>query len=102
VKSTGDLQVDGEVSGNIAVEGVVCISPSATVSGPVEGRAVQLAGRVQGSVRGLERVDVLASAHLEGDIHSPRVTIAEGAYFQGELHMSAAPSAAVVGNGRKP
>jgi cytoskeletal protein CcmA (bactofilin family) len=94
VRSAGDLHVDGNVSGDIAVEGALFIGKSGSVKGPIEGRSVQLAGRVEGAVRGLERVDVLATGHLEGDVYSPRVTIAEGAYFQGELHMGAAPAPA--------
>ena len=41
-----------------------------------------------GNIRGIERVEVLASGSLEGDVAAPRVVIAEGAFFKGKVEMT--------------
>jgi cytoskeletal protein CcmA (bactofilin family) len=88
-KITGaeDLVVDGEVVGEIAVQAVVVVGTEGRVTGPISARIVRVAGRVVGDLRGAERVEIAASANLEGDIAAPRVTIAEGAFFKGRVEM---------------
>ena len=94
-KITGavDLVVDGEVIGEIAVAAVVLVGTEGRVTGPISARVVRVAGKVVGDLRGAERVEIAASANLEGDIAAPRVTIAEGAFFKGRVEMKPASGA---------
>ncbi len=104
-KITGavDLVVDGEVIGEIAVSAVVRIGREGSVTGPISARVVSVAGRVAGDLRGAERVEIAATANLEGDIAAPRVTIAEGAFFKGRVEMKPAPgSKSASGAGENP
>lgn len=88
---SADLVVDGELVGDIAIEGRVMIGGSGRVTGAVRARSIRLAGRIEGHVVAVERVEVVATGHLEGDISAPRVIIAEGAFFKGSVEMSANP-----------
>ncbi len=103
ISGAADLDVDGELVGEIAVPSVVSVGPEGRVSGPIHARIVRVAGRVSGDLRGSERVEIAATAHLEGDISAPRVTIAEGAYFKGRVEMKPAPGGeAAAGAGENP
>ncbi|MEM8960848.1 MAG: polymer-forming cytoskeletal protein [Acidobacteriota bacterium] len=86
---TGDaeLVINGVVEGEIRLDGTLRIGESGRVVGTVRAKAVTVGGRVEGNVSGTERVEVLASGGLEGDVISPRVVISEGAYFKGKVEM---------------
>ena len=91
-----EVVVEGEVVGQIRLEGRVVVGASGVVRGQIAARSVLVAGAVEGDVRGSERVEVGASGRLQGDISAPRVTIAEGAFFKGKVEMSGGQG------GRKP
>lgn len=87
---TGDaeLVIDGQVDGEIDLDSRVVVGASGRVEGEIQARAIEVGGKVQGNVRGRERVEVLATGGLEGDVVSPRVVIAEGAFFKGKVEMA--------------
>ncbi|HYH44596.1 MAG TPA: polymer-forming cytoskeletal protein [Thermoanaerobaculia bacterium] len=82
-----ELLVDGEIEGEVRVEASVMVGTGGVIRGPVSARVVRVAGKIFGKVHGSERVEVGASGTLEGDIVSPRVIIAEGAFFKGKVEM---------------
>jgi cytoskeletal protein CcmA (bactofilin family) len=87
VSGATEVLVEGEVEGDLQVEGVVTVGADGKVRGEIVARVVKVGGRVVGNVRGGERVEVLPSGSLEGDVAAPRVTIAEGAFFKGRVEM---------------
>jgi cytoskeletal protein CcmA (bactofilin family) len=82
-----DLLIEGEVEGAVVVEALVVVGAGGSVRGPLQGRLVQVAGRVTGKVTAAERLEVAASGSVEGDLAAPRVVIAEGAFFRGQIEM---------------
>jgi cytoskeletal protein CcmA (bactofilin family) len=82
-----ELLIEGEVTGEIAVEAAVMIGADGVVAGPVSAKTVRVGGRVTGNIHATERVEVAPSGALEGDISAPRVVIAEGAFFKGRVEM---------------
>lgn len=93
ISGATELVVEGQVEGTLRIDARVVVGSSGVVRGEIEARSVLVAGEVSGDVRGRERVEVGASGRLEGDISAPRVTIAEGAFFKGQVEMT--------GSGRK-
>jgi cytoskeletal protein CcmA (bactofilin family) len=83
-----ELLIEGEVLGQIRLDSRVVVGAAGVVRGRVSARSVLVAGTVEGDVRGSERVEVGASGRLQGDIAAPRVTIAEGAFFKGQVEMT--------------
>jgi cytoskeletal protein CcmA (bactofilin family) len=81
------VRLDGELHGKVIVDSSVVIGPAGELQGEIQARSVQLGGRVVGNIRGSERVELTPSAKMEGDISAPRVTIAEGAFFKGQVEM---------------
>src|SRR5215468_7575095 len=66
VTSKGEVQVDGEIQGDIHC-GSLLLGDKAQVIGSVIAEDIVVRGRVVGSVRGL-RVTLQAQSHVEGDI----------------------------------
>lgn len=95
------VHVAGEFHGRIDVEQTVIVNPHGKVYGDIQARIAQVAGRVEGNIHGTERVEILASGALTGDISAPRVTIAEGAFFKGQVEMTGEePAGSGGGKGR--
>jgi cytoskeletal protein CcmA (bactofilin family) len=84
-----DVQIEGEVEGEVAVDALVVVGAGGSVRGPLRGRLVWVAGRVAGKVIAAERLEVAATGSVEGDLAAPRVVIAEGAFFRGQIEMRA-------------
>jgi cytoskeletal protein CcmA (bactofilin family) len=45
-----------------------------------------LAGRVQGKIMVQERIEIRSSGRMEGNIICQKISIAEGAFLNGEVH----------------
>src|ERR1700737_1655616 len=88
-----DLTIEGHVEGTIQLKDhVLTIGPNGRIKAQVFAKSVVVLGEVTGNVTAGDKVDIHGS--VEGDIISPRVTIAEGAHFRGSVDMQrkAAPS----------
>lgn len=88
IGGTAEILVEGEVEGDIELERNVVVGRSGKVTGNIVARSARIAGQLIGNVSGHERVELVASASLEGDVAAPRVVIAEGAFFKGNIQMS--------------
>lgn len=90
ISGQAQLVIDGVVDGSIQLQSEVVIGGQGRVEGSVHAESVQVGGKVQGNIRGVKKVEVLTSGRLEGDVTSPRVVIADGAFFKGKVEMTEA------------
>ena len=91
VTSKGEIQVDGEIQGDINC-GSLLLGDKSQVTGSVIAEDIVVRGRVIGSIRGL-RVTLQAQSHVEGDIFHQSLAIEQGAYFEGKSRRSDDPLA---------
>ena len=89
VNSKGEIQVDGQIQGDINC-GSLLLGDKSQVMGGVLAEDVVVRGRVVGSIRGL-RVTLQAQSHVEGDIVHQSLAIEQGAYFEGKSRRSEDP-----------
>jgi cytoskeletal protein CcmA (bactofilin family) len=92
--SAGEVQVDGEVQGDLHGTHVV-IGEKARITGGIMAQEIVVRGHVMGSIRG-NKVMLQASSHVEGDVHHQSLAIEQGAYFEGKSRRSSDPLADVV------
>lgn len=83
MKTTGDIQVEGEVEGDIRAH-LLTVGEGATIKGEVIADDVVVNGRVVGRVRGL-KVRLTSTARVEGDIIHKTIAIESGAHFEGSV-----------------
>ena len=84
--SANKLQVDGDVRGNVHGKQVV-ITEEGSVVGMVCAEQIEVRGGVRGSIRAVS-VKLMATAQVEGDITHQKLSIAEGAEFDGRVRLS--------------
>lgn len=86
-----DLQIDGSVEGGIQLANhELTIGDTGRAQAQLYAKSVIVIGNVTGDITATERVELQASATVEGDIHTPRLVIAEGAALNGSVEMTKA------------
>ncbi len=83
LKTSGDIQIEGQVEGDIRAH-LLTIGEGATVKGECIADDVVVNGRVVGRVRGL-KVRLTSTARVEGDIIHKTIAIESGAHFEGSV-----------------
>ncbi len=83
LRTTGDIQIEGNVEGDIRAH-LLTIGEGATVKGECLADDVVVNGRVIGRVRGL-KVRLTSTARVEGDIIHKTIAIESGAHFEGSV-----------------
>ena len=89
LKTTGDIQVEGTVEGDIRAH-LLTVGEGATIRGEVIADDVVINGRVVGRVRGL-KVRLTSTARVEGDIIHKTIAIESGAHFEGSVQRQEDP-----------
>jgi cytoskeletal protein CcmA (bactofilin family) len=92
--STGDVQIDGRVDGDIR-SGSVTIGEKANFEGEIVAEEVTVRGRVQGTIRA-RKVSLAGTCHVEGTILHEALAVEVGAFFEGNCRHSADPLSEVV------
>jgi len=98
LKTTGDIQVEGTIEGDIRAH-LLTIGEGATIKGEVIADDVVVNGRIVGRVRGL-KVRLTSTARVEGDIIHKTIAIESGAHFEGSVQRQDDPLNAK--GGQKP
>lgn len=83
MKTTGDIQVEGTVEGDIRAH-LLTIGETATIKGEIVADDIVVNGRIVGRVRGL-KVRLTSTARVEGDIIHKTIAIESGAHFEGSV-----------------
>lgn len=87
--STGDIQIDGRVEGDVRSVGLV-IGDKAEIHGEIFAEDVTVRGKVVGRIRA-RKVLLAATSHVEGDILHEAFAVESGAFFEGNCRHSDNP-----------
>jgi cytoskeletal protein CcmA (bactofilin family) len=89
VRGSDDLYIDGEVQGTIHLtNGRVTVGPHGKISADVDAREIIVRGKVQGALRGRERVEIGSTGEVRGDIATLRIAIGEGAQIHSKVEIA--------------
>ncbi len=81
LESEGDIQIDGAVEGDVRSSSVT-VGEHAIVSGAIVAATVHVAGTVKGQING-KQVELARTAKVTGDIVHESLAIEAGAFIQG-------------------
>jgi cytoskeletal protein CcmA (bactofilin family) len=88
--SEGEVQVDGQIKGDIRCKRLI-VGKDAAIVGSIAAEEVVVRGKVEGVIRAT-RVILQDSAHVEGEIVHTRLAIEEGASFEGQARLCDEPT----------
>ena len=94
----GTIRVDGIVEGDVQADWVV-VGESGKILGNTRTRGMVVGGRVEGNIEAAETVELKEKSTMAGEIHAPKLGIAEGAVFDGRARMKGDAESAVIQEG---
>jgi len=81
------MLIEGTVRGKVNLTTDLRVGTKARVEATLHARNVMIEGNVTGDVSADERVELVASATVDGNIRAPKIVVAEGAKFRGSVDM---------------
>ena len=83
----GTVRIEGRLDGEIQTKGQVIIGEDGLVQGAIMAGTVISSGRIKAKVTAIERVQLMKTATLIGEVHTPVLIMEEGAKLQGVTDM---------------
>lgn len=81
--TTGDIRVDGKITGEVKSKAKVVVGATGIVTGNVSSASAEISGEVNGDITVVEVLYLKASAKVNGNIASNQLVIENGANFTG-------------------
>jgi len=86
IVSQENLTIDGQIEGTIEVgDHNLMIGAGAAVKADLIAKTITVSGTVIGNVTATEKVVLQPSASVDGDITTPRLSMADGAVVKGKV-----------------
>ncbi len=82
-----DLAVEGRIEGTLTLSNHLTVEASGIVEADLDVEDLTINGAVQGEIHASRSVTINAGAKVIGNIRAPRVIIADGARFKGQVDM---------------
>lgn len=89
ITSQEDVTIQGKVNGKISVQtGALLVATGANVQAAAQVTRVAIHGAFTGDVTATERIELSASADVNGTLIAPAVVIQDGAVFNGMIEVN--------------
>ena len=90
---SGMVRINTHLKGEVECAGAVVLAEQGEVEGEIRATFISIAGKVKGTIRASEKIEIKAHGIVLGDIHTPSLVIEPGGYFEGQCHMPVPESA---------
>ena len=88
VSGEGSLIILGTFEGEFDLKGQLKVAQGAKIKGNIKATGVSINGKVDGTIVASERILLDTTASMKGRLITPKISIQDGAVFDGELQMS--------------
>lgn len=103
IHGSGHIRIAGRFKGDVQVDGDLTVELGAKLNGGVRARKVVIAGELEGNIEAAQRVELLESGVMIGDVKAGVVTVAAGARVRGQVEFGWEDSGkSVARNDAKP
>ena len=87
IKFKENFRIDGIFKGKILSGNGLIIGESGEVEAEIDVVKISINGRVKGSIKAKERIEIFAKGRVIGSVSAPKLIIEDGAFFQGSCQM---------------
>lgn len=98
LSASEDLTLYGQMEGSVTLPNhTLTIGPHADIKAAIAAKSVVIMGAVTGNVTAGEKIEIQNTGSIQGDVVSPRLSIADGGCLRGKVQMpkSGQPARAV-------
>jgi cytoskeletal protein CcmA (bactofilin family) len=88
LKFDTSIKIEGSFKGKILSKGYLMIGEKAKVRADIRAGSIVIAGEVKGNVEASERLEMLPSGKLYGNIKTKKLKMADGVVFEGSCQMT--------------
>jgi cytoskeletal protein CcmA (bactofilin family) len=85
IEGAGHVRISGKFEGDVHIQGDLTIETGAKLTGGIRAESVAIAGEIQGNIDSAQKVELLASGILEGDLKAGTLTVAAGSRMRGRV-----------------
>ncbi|QSX77992.1 bactofilin family protein [Agrilutibacter solisilvae] len=85
IEGAGHIRIAGRFKGDVHVQGDLTIEVGAKVNGGVRARKVVIAGELEGNIESAQRVELLESGVIIGDLKAETLLVAAGSRMKGQV-----------------
>lgn len=89
-ETDGTVRIEGTIKGSVRAGKAVVVGKDGTVEGDIFTQDAVVSGRIVGSLMAESRLEVQASAEIEGEVKARRMQLDEGAVLNGKVTMGQA------------
>lgn len=87
------LKIDGRFDGEIISPGYLVIENGAVVTANIKVGSIVIGGIIRGNVEATEKLEMLTTGQVFGNIRTAKLKIADGVVFEGKCEMIKSPEA---------
>ncbi len=81
------LQINGKFEGEIITDGILLIGETAVVKANIRAGTVVVGGEVTGNIEARQKLEMLPTGKVYGNIRTAKLQIADGVVFDGNCEM---------------
>ena len=93
------LKIDGAFSGEIVSTGFLYIEQGASITANIHVGSIVVGGTVKGNIEATEKLEMLSTGKVYGNIRTAKLKIADGVIFEGKCEMIKNPQALNIFSG---
>ncbi len=90
ISGTEPVVIEGTVRGKINLQNDLRIGTKARIEAAVHAKNVTVEGKVTGDISADDRLELVLTSSVDGNIKAPKIVVAEGAKFRGSVDMGSA------------
>ena len=90
-ETDGTIRIEGSVEGSVKAGKAVVVGKDGKVKGDITTQDAVISGSVIGTLSADSRLELQATARIDGEVRARRMQLEEGAILNGTVQMAAAP-----------
>lgn len=87
IEGDESIVIKGHLKGDVTSKGLVWLDRGGRILGHIKSPNVIIDGELIGNIKSAERVELRTESRMIGNVETENLAIAEGAVFDGEVHM---------------
>jgi cytoskeletal protein CcmA (bactofilin family) len=85
IDGAGHVRIAGRFEGDVNIQGDLTVEQGAKLTGSIRAESVTIAGEVEGNIESAQKVELMATGILNGDLKAGTLTVASGSRMRGRM-----------------
>ena len=96
------VRIDGRFEGEISSENTLIVGETGSITATIRSQMIVISGEVHGEITATGQVVLHKTARVDGNIHTARLVVEDGAIFTGRIEMNQKPAKPAAATPPKP